>query len=263
MGSDVSVLTLACMSLSGGQGKTTTSILLSRYLAAAGFSVLTIDADPQGNLTTFLGHELADDQPTLLEVLKGSVELVDAIYETNYPELTLIPADDGLDTAQDFLSSSGMGVLLLGRRLEPADENFDVCIIDSPPQRSQICKTIIGAAHQIIIPCEASVKGYGSLVRTLDAISEITEARASQATLFGALPFRDRWVGANQTTQSRDCIEAMSEAVGQDKMLPSVRESERYKTAASEAKTLHELGYPDLAYPFEVMVKLISRGIEA
>lgn len=42
--------------------------------------------------------------------------------------------------------------------------------IDSPPQRSQICKSVTGAADQIIIPCEATVKGYGSLVRTLDAV---------------------------------------------------------------------------------------------
>ncbi|WP_315862658.1 AAA family ATPase [Euhalothece natronophila] len=66
---------------------------------------------------------------------------------------------------------------------------FDICLIDSPPQRSQICKSIIGAAHQILIPCEATVKGYGSLVRTLDAIKELTEIGVSQAQLLGVIPF--------------------------------------------------------------------------
>ena len=252
------MLTVACLSLSGGQGKTTAAVLLSRYLAQGGWSVLAIDADPQSNLTTFLGHAVQPDEPTLLEVIKGTVELMDAVYDCKQEGLSLMPADDGLDGVVDFLSGSGVGAMLLGKRLQSAKGSFDVCVIDSPPQRSQICKTIIGAASQVIIPCEASVKGYGSLVRTLDAISELQEVGASTAQLLGALPFRDKWVGANQTTQSRDCITAMTEEVGEEAMLPTIRESERYKQAISNFQTLHELGYPELGYPFEVLTEKIG-----
>lgn len=52
-------------------GKTTVAILLGRMLAQTGQRVLMIDADPQANLTFYLGHEVQQNQPTLLEVLKN------------------------------------------------------------------------------------------------------------------------------------------------------------------------------------------------
>jgi cellulose biosynthesis protein BcsQ len=69
-------------------------------------------------------------------------------------------------SASIVTSNSGVGATLLKRRLEAVSKIFQVCIIDAPPQRSQICLTVIGAADFLIIPAEASVKGYGSLVRS-------------------------------------------------------------------------------------------------
>ncbi|NJM66892.1 MAG: ParA family protein [Acaryochloris sp. RU_4_1] len=252
------MLTIACMSLSGGQGKTTTAVLLGKYLSQAGRTVLAIDADPQSNLTTFLGHDLKSNDPTLLESIKGDVDLEDSIYPCTVDNLFLIPSDDGLDNVQDYLSGSGVGAILLKRRLIPAQESFDICLIDSPPQRSQICKSIIGAADYILIPCEATVKGFGSLVRTLDAVNELREIGASDAEVLGVIPFRDRWVGNNQTKESLLCVDEIKREVGESLILPSIRESERYKQAISQGKTLAELGCHDLEYPFEALFKRIG-----
>ncbi len=251
------------MSLSGGQGKTTTTVLLAKNLAMAGYTVLAVDADPQSNLTTFLEADVTEDNPTLLEVFKGSVKAEEGIYPTSFENLFLMPSDNALDTVQDYLSSSGVGAMLLGKRLEPVGAAFDLCLIDSPPQRSQICKSVIGAADQIIIPCEATVKGYGSLVRTLDAVNELREIGVSQAKLLGVIPFRDRWVGNNQTHESRMCIQEIISEVGKESVMPSIRESERYKQAISQGKTLSALGYSELEYPFSQLgerVKAILGG---
>lgn len=69
-------------------------------------------------------------------------------------------------------------------------------------------------------------------------------------------------MGANQTQESRSVIAAMREEVGEAQVLPSIRESEKFKKAISQQATLAELGVPDLAYPFDVLVKRIE-SIEA
>ena len=256
------MFTIVFASLSGGQGKTTAALFLSRKLAALGYSTLMIDADPQHNLTTYLGLELQPNQPTLLECLKKSVAVEDGIYPIEGNDnLFLIPADDQLDTVQDYLSNSGVGATLLLRRLEQIASAFKVCVIDSPPQRSQICLTVIGAADALVIPAEASVKGYGSLVRTLDLLQTLQEVKATNAQVLGVLPFRDRWIGNTQTNESRLAVEGMREEVGKELVLPSIRESERYKQAINKRSTLQQMGYADLEYPFEVLLDKIKQRL--
>ena len=253
------MLTIAIASLSGGQGKTTASLMLGRLLSRQGYPTLLIDADPQHNLTTYMDLDLQGNQPTLLELLKKSVSAEDGIYPSEGNDnLFLIPADDQLDTVQDYLSNSGVGATLLKRRIEPVADAFKVCIIDAPPQRSQICLTVLGAADALIIPAEASVKGYGSLVRTLDLLKTLQDVGATNAQVMGVLPFRDRWIGKTQTQESRSAVYGMREEVGESFILPSIRESERYKQAINRRSTLGEMGYSDLEYPFEVLIDKIK-----
>jgi chromosome partitioning protein len=254
------MLTIAIASLSGGQGKTTVALFLGRLLSRQGYPTLMIDADPQHNLTTYLGFELQLNQPTLLEFLKKTVPAEDGIYPVEHNDnFFLIPADDQLDNVQDYLSSSGVGATLLKRRLDPVAQAFKVCIIDAPPQRSQICLTVIGAADALIIPAEASVKGYGSLVRTLDLLHTLQEIGATDAQVMGVLPFRDRWIGNNQSQESRLAVDGMQEEVGAALILPSIRESERYKQAINRRTLLSDMGYADLEYPFEIILDKIKQ----
>jgi chromosome partitioning protein len=213
-----------------------------------------IDADPQSSLTFYLGHEVQPNQPTLLEVLKKQVRVEDGIYEAG-KNLWLIPSDDALDNAQDFLSGSGMGAVVLGKRLKEVADLFSVCIIDAPPQRSQICLTTIGAANLVLIPAEASSKGLNSLIRTLELVKELQEVDAFTGKVLGILPFRDRWMGRTQAQQSRKSIEGMREVAGSIPILPSILESEQYKKAIDQGETLAAMGYTQLEYPFQRIVE--------
>ena len=244
---------IAVTSLSGGQGKSTLSLFLARKLSTIA-PTLAIDTDPQHNLTTYLGVQLQKYEPTLLEFLKDTVSFEDAVYPVSIKggdNLFLIPADDGLDNANDYLSGSGIGAMLLSRRLESMSDVFQFCVIDSPPQRSQISKTVIGAADFLVIPAEANAKGFGSLIRTLDLIESMKNMRATTASLVGVVPFRDKWVGLNQTKESRFAIEGMKEEAN---VLPSIRESEKYKEALNNKV---ELSDGDLNYPIEFLTQQI------
>lgn len=258
------MLTIATTSLAGGQGKTTAILFLAKALAKAGYSVLLVDADPQHTSTDFLGVEVQPNEPTLLEVLRGSdsagksVGWEDGVYPTTLEKLFLMPSDDSLEQAQEYLSASGIGALLLRKRLKPVSEAFQICLIDSPPQRYQISRSVIVAADQIIIPVEAAAKGYVSLTRTLDAIDELKQAEVCHAEILGVLPFRDRWTGQNQSVESKSVIELIKKEVGKDLLLPSILESEQYKKCLRSGILASDLPNPDLEYPFQVILEKVA-----
>lgn len=247
--------TCAAVSLSGGQGKTTTIFQTALLLARQRQRVLAIDADPQANLTFYLGHEVKPQEPTLLEVLTGQVATEDGIYPSGRENLFVLPADRGLFKVSDFLSSSGTGAFILKLRLKAIADLFDYVLIDVQPSRSQLCLTAVGAADRVVIPVEANVKGLNSLIDTLEFLREQASLMAFTGSVLGVLPFRDKWTGSNQTLESKQNIEAMKEFVGSIPVLPSILESEQFKRAIRQGVLLADLGYPNLQYPFEQMIE--------
>jgi len=252
------VQTCACISLSGGQGKTTVCFFVSLLLARQGFRVLAVDCDPQANLTFYLNHEVEANQPSLLEVLTGAVETEDGIYPTDYDNLFLIPADQGLFKVSEYLSSSGTGAFILKLRLKAVQELFDYVLIDVQPSRSQICLSAVGAADFVLIPAEAATKGVNSLIDTLDFLKEQASLMAFTGTVLGVIPFRDRWVGLTQTRESKENIETMKEFAADIPILPSIRESEQYKRAIRQGILLSEIGQRDLQFPFEKIIEALN-----
>lgn len=250
--------TCSCISLSGGQGKTTSIFFTALLLAQQGKKVLAIDSDPQANLTFYLNHDVQANQPSLLEVLTGTVKIEDGIYSTGHENLFLIPADRGLFKVSDFLSSSGTGAFILKLRLKSVSSLFDYVLIDAQPSRSQLCLTSVGASDYVLIPVEANVKGMNSLIDTLDFLNEQASLMAFTGKLLGIIPFRDRWVGNTQALEGRQNIEAMKEFAGEIPILPSIRESEKFKAAIRQGKLLSELGQDALQYPFEVIIEALS-----
>jgi len=252
------VQTISCVSLSGGQGKTTVAFFLSLLLAKQGSRVLAIDCDPQANLTFYLNHEVAANQPSLLEVLTGQIATEDGIYPTRYENLFLIPADRSLFKVSEYLSSSGTGAFILKLRLKAVLDLFDYVLIDVQPSRSQICLTAVGTADFILIPVETGTKGVNSLIDTLDFLTEQANLAAFTGKVLGVIPFRDRWVGLSQTKESKDSVQAMKEIAGEIPILPSIRESEQFKRAMRSGQLLEEIGQPDLQYPFEKIIEVLT-----
>lgn len=246
--------TIVVTSLSGGQGKSTTAFFLGKLLSQSS-RVLFVDADPQSNLTFFLGHEVEPNSPTLLELIKEIVEPADAVYPVAQPNLFLIPADDGLSNAQEYLATSGMGAVILKVRLKSLADYFDYCIVDSPPARTQISIAAVGAADWLLIPAEASTKGVNSLLRTLDLVYSLQKLGAFTGSILGILPFRDRWFGRSQSKDSAKAIEAMGQVATDIPIFSSILESERYKQALNQGVLLSELGYSDLQHPFDTLIE--------
>jgi chromosome partitioning protein len=198
----------------------------------------------------------------LLEVIKGVIETEDGIYPSSDENLFIIPSDRGLASVGEYLSSSGTGAFVLKIRLKSVAELFDYVLVDVQPSRSQISLTAVGATDLALIPAETTTKGVNSLFDTLSFLENQKQLMAFNGEVLGVIPFRDRWVGLNQSKDSRESVEAMKEIAEGIKIFPSMRESEKFKTAIRQNQTLTQLGFPDLDYPFEEIARVLEENHE-
>ena len=160
---------IAVTNQKGGVGKTTTAINLSALVADAGKRVLLIDVDPQGNATSGLGVAAAKGR-TVYEVLLGDVSAADAVIETGFGGLRLLPASIALAGAEIELVGMENRETLLKAALAPIQNDYDYIFIDCPPSLSLLTLNALTAAHSVLIPiqCEYyALEGVGMLTSTV------------------------------------------------------------------------------------------------
>src|SRR3954453_16810479 len=81
--------TIAVLSLKGGTGKTTTVRTLADVLRRVGLSVLTVDLDPQGNLSGYFDGP-ADASRTVAAVLSGDARASEAVHAGIIPATPIL-----------------------------------------------------------------------------------------------------------------------------------------------------------------------------
>lgn len=165
---------IAVTNQKGGVGKTTTAINLSACLAALKKRVLLVDLDPQGNATSGVGKANADSN-TVYDVLIGEAEAKDAILETGYGTLDLMPTAIELAGAEIELVGMDDRELLLKNALNTVRDQYDYILIDCPPSLSLLTINALSAADSVLIPiqCEYyALEGLSDLMATLRMVKK-------------------------------------------------------------------------------------------
>ena len=114
----------------GGVGKTTTSVNLAHGLAMAGFKVLLIDTDTQGQDSFMLG-------------IKAQAGLTELVTEELSAEETIVKARENLWLLAGGKSLAGVKRLIdrkdfggektMAESLAPLEANYDYIIVDTSP----------------------------------------------------------------------------------------------------------------------------------
>jgi chromosome partitioning protein len=160
---------IAVTNQKGGVGKTTTAVNLAACVAALDRRVLLVDIDPQGNATSGLGQSDKVEK-TVYDVLIGEAAASEAIIDTGYGPLFLMPTAIELAGAEIELVSVENRESLLKAALEPLRDKYDYIFIDCPPSLSLLTLNALTAADSVLIPiqCEYyALEGVGQLVNTV------------------------------------------------------------------------------------------------
>jgi chromosome partitioning protein len=192
-GDKLQIITVA--NFKGGSAKTTTSLYLAQGLALSGLRVLAIDLDPQASLSSMFGlqpeFDIGDNQ-TLYGALRYDdqrVPMRDVVRPTYFAGISIVPGNLELmefehQTPRYMAETRGRPEEVFFRRLNSAvaevDEDFDVVVIDCPPQLGFLTMGAMNAATGMVVTVHPQMVDVASmsqfLLMTSDLISIIEDA---------------------------------------------------------------------------------------
>ena len=244
----------------GGVAKTTLSKLLTEFCVNKGKRVLGIDIDPQCNFSARFvkmedngstppihpnfdpndpyWEELPSTPPgywSIAEFFKlGYVEP----YPTDYENLKFIPAHKHQLTKfleqveKNSIEDAVIGHLRYMLSLDYYQEEFDIVIIDTPPQTSALTASTVRAATHLLIPSEMqedSVAGMADMAQLWQ--SENHHRPDEKLKLVGILPTK---LDTNSSSQ-RKTLEAIkeNEVLGGHIIEPPMRYLQTYANSSS------------------------------
>ena len=166
---------IAIANQKGGVGKTTTTFSLGVALANKGKRVLLIDADPQGDLTTYMGWHNTDEIPitiaTLMErtVSDREVKADEAILH-HAEGLDVIPANLELSSMEVSLVNAMSREYTMKNSISSLKDKYDYILIDCMPSLGMVTINALACSDKVIIPVQSqflATKGMGHLLQTV------------------------------------------------------------------------------------------------
>ena len=167
---------IAIANQKGGVGKTTTAVNLGAALAEAGFRVLVVDLDPQGNASTGLGINPRDVESSIYDVIMTDAPALDCVEPTSLKNLFVLPATIDLAGAEIELVSAFSRELKLRRALDAVRPEYDIILIDCPPSLGLLTVNGLAAADDVIVPVQSeyyALEGLGQLLKNVAMVRSL------------------------------------------------------------------------------------------
>ncbi len=188
-GDHLQVITV--VNFKGGSGKTTTAAHLAQKLALDGYRVLAIDLDPQASFSALHGfqpefHLLGGG--TLYDAIRYDtpVPLREVIQPSGIPGLDIVPGNLELmefehETPRALAGRDGQFFFTrIGETLSEVEAEYDVVVIDCPPQLGFLTMSALSAATAVLVTVHPQMLDVMSmcqfLLMTSNLLSVVAEA---------------------------------------------------------------------------------------
>ena len=207
--------TIAICNQKGGVGKTTSTVNLGVGLAMQGKKVLLIDADPQGDLTTCLGWNDADNlQNTLsdkmMEVVQGKENNPFNGILHHKEGVDLMPSSSDLFDFEISLVTAMNREVILKSYLSEVKDKYDYILIDCSPSLGMMTLNSLSAADSVIIPVQAHYLPAKCMTQLLRTVNKVKRYINPNLKIDGIL----LTIVDNRTNLAKSTVDALRENFG-------------------------------------------------
>jgi chromosome partitioning protein len=241
----------------GGVAKTTSTLNLAVALSEQGKRVLTVDLDPQGNLTMSQGLNPDTIERSMYDVLVHRLPLEQVIHKG---EIDLAVSSIDLAGAELALSSMIGRERALERALVPLKGEYDYVLIDTPPSLGLLTINALVASDGVIVPVQCEYLSLRGLVQLENTLSMIRENLNPHVSIQGILPT----MFDGRTLHAREAVEILRENFGDLVFKTKIRKTVRY--AEAPVKGLSVLKYEpqgSAAEAYRELAKEVMNGAQA
>ncbi len=215
----------------GGVGKTTTAVNIAAGLARAGYRVLLIDTDTQGQAGRALGF---NPEIGLAELVSEEATPEEAIQEVR-EKLYLLAGGRSLAGLKRLIDRKDFRAeRTLAESLERLDSHYDYILLDTAPGWDSLTVNVLFYATEILAPVSMEVLTLTGLLYFQESIAAIQEYRPELEIRYILPTFYDRRVKKSEE------ILAQLQAAYQDKLCEPIRYSVRLSEAPGYGQTIYE-----------------------
>lgn len=246
----------------GGVGKTTSTVVTAKILAAAGYKVLVVDFDAQGNATLILtgGNYYCSFDftgQTIMEAVEdGNVEKYIVHLTEN---LDLIPADDNLAVFSRYIYTADIErpSEVLKRLLSPVEAKYDFIFVDVGPELGDKAVNAIAYADHIIVPVDCGDLSMDALVRFMNFLETFQKVGHTEAEVTGILlTMKD----GRPLRYERDVSEGIRNAYGDLVFKTEIRRRVKIKEMSAAGVDVSAVSMDDYAAFTEEILERIKGG---